>query len=690
MAKAFLRKGAEVVFEREPFVVERQCSDGVWVFKQAHTGRPLELTSDQLFDAYSEGRLIFVVATPRSITKRQRKSEPTTIRDLPKKELDKTRLRLLFGRAAMGIPLSRARIEAVIEEVWQSLSEKDKPKQKPGWVSVYRWARALGNSGNDPSALVSHNAGKGNRNNRFSDEVIDICETIIETTYLTQERPTIQHALHIAQAEVRAANKLRPKSAQLRKPTRRLVLRLVACIPAFDRYLARFGRDAAIKKFRAVLGNRTTESPLERAEIDHTRMDVFVVDDQTGLPLGRPWLTVMIDSHTRCVLGFNLGFEPPSRASVSRCLRHAFMPKSNLRKEYPDLKNDWGAFGVPAEIVIDNGPEFHSEDFDSLCFEAGTEAHFSPRRVAWFKGKIERFQGTANRGVAITLPGKTFGNIIDRGDYDPKQHALVTLSALRHLIVRWIVDVYHQKQHSALGCSPAQMWGSSIRTEDIPLLNNPLHFDTILGGVENRMLTHKGIEFSGLHYNSPDMVELRRHLGDNLNVEIRVDRSNLGSIVVLHPERRTPYRVPCLRADYAEGLTEWQHRVCKRYARERNKTNGDPDAWLDSLREISEIVSNELKLGKRKGASRERIARWLGNKQPSSTTETVPAVSQHAPILETSMVHPQKAALETPPSISSKPAVSTVTRKRFTPIIEVREATRNTDNALKQGEEQNE
>jgi hypothetical protein len=32
-------------------------------------------------------------------------------------------------------------------------------------------------------------------------------------------------------------------------------------------------------------------SVLERVEIDHTKLDLFVVDQKTNLPIGRPWLT---------------------------------------------------------------------------------------------------------------------------------------------------------------------------------------------------------------------------------------------------------------------------------------------------------------------------------------------------------------------------------------------------------------
>lgn len=678
MARAYLRAKAEVLLEGEPYILERKCTDGTWILQQARTGRLIERTVDELFDAYHDDKLAFVTEL-RGITKRQKKQNADAIRTLTPAERSKAKVRLLYARAALDVPQSRSRIEAVIDEVWDSFNPK--PETKPGWVSVYRWVRALRDSGEAPVALVTDHASKGNRESRYPDEVIQICEDFIESTYLTRERPTEEHTLNLAQAKVREANKLRPKASQLTKPTRRLLRRLIEKIPAFDRYVARYGRDAARKKFRSVLAYRLTEAPLECGEIDHTRMDFFVVDEETGMPLGRPWLTVLIDNDTRCILGYHLSFEPPSRATVAACLRHAFMPKSNLRTEYPDLKNDWVPFGVVASIIMDNGLEFHSADIENVCFELGIEQHYAPRKTAWFKGKVERFQGTLSRGVAVTLPGKTFSSILERDDYDPQKHAVVTLSALRHLIVRWIVDVYHQRKHCALDCSPHVLWTSRIRTEDIPLMDNPLRFDAILGGVENRVLTHKGIEFAGLVYNSPEMTELRRQLGDKLDVEIRVDRSNLGSIIVLHPERKTPYRVRCLRPDYAEGLTEWQHKVCKRYAREKYNAENDVDAWLDALLEISEIVSKELKLGKRKGASRERMARWREGKQdasraPESEVQAMPAEAATAAVSDAepaTALPPPQAPIQTTQPVTAQPVgMQPTERKRFVPIFEQR------------------
>ncbi|RBH40617.1 integrase, partial [Pseudomonas sp. MWU13-2860] len=57
---------------------------------------------------------------------------------------------------------------------------------------------------------------------------------------------------------------------------------------------------------------------LERVEIDHTPFNIFVIDEESMLVLGRPYITVIIDCHTRMILGFYLSFSPPSIEAVLR------------------------------------------------------------------------------------------------------------------------------------------------------------------------------------------------------------------------------------------------------------------------------------------------------------------------------------------------------------------------------------
>ena len=46
--------------------------------------------------------------------------------------------------------------------------------------------------------------------------------------------------------------------------------------------------------------------PLERVEFDDTQLDLFVVDERTKLPIGRPWLTLRICAFTKLIIGYHL------------------------------------------------------------------------------------------------------------------------------------------------------------------------------------------------------------------------------------------------------------------------------------------------------------------------------------------------------------------------------------------------
>ncbi|MEM9388489.1 MAG: Mu transposase C-terminal domain-containing protein [Pseudomonadota bacterium] len=424
---------------------------------------------------------------------------------------------------------------------------------------------------------------------------------------MTLERRTYQDVLDEALDRIKKENALRPRQIHLRPPTARTVRRLIHEIPAFDRVAARYGRTVAMHRFRSVQCFSVANQPLERAEIDHTRLDLIVIDDQTFMPLGRPWLTVCLDARTRCVLGIYLGFEPPSHLSVAACLRHAVLPKTTIRQEYPSIENEWIAHGVMQELVVDNGMEFHSASLENACLTLGIEIHYSARKTPWHKGKVERFLKSLNDSVAHSSPGTTFSNVLEKGDYDATKHAIVRLNTVQEIVRKWIVDVYHQRPHRAIGVPPHLDWATSIAEEDILLPEDPALLDAILGRVDTRTLTHKGIELDGLFYNAPELLYMRVRCGPKLTVELRIDDTDIGQIMVVCPKTGELYRVPALHYAYASGLSRWQHKVCKSYSRRILKAK-QPDAWLKAKHDISGMVRDEF-LVRGKGL-RTRAARF--------------------------------------------------------------------------------
>lgn len=613
-------------------IMLRQLEGEVWQLEDAATKRITEKTLTELRTLYGLEKLRFCVGEENAAND---KELPPRIPNVSGAGLEKAKLHRAYAKAIEGLPRTKASIELAVKTVWARLKDPLKPPKPPHWFTVLRWRDKYARSGDDIASLLDDSAKKGNRSARVSETVIAIVENTIEDTYLTKEKKTVEDTLNIAQAKVRRENKLRPSSDLLVLPSFSLVKRMIDALPAYDRCAAREGKDVARKRFRSVLGHRVTDEPLERAEIDHTPMNLMVVDDRTWLPLGRPTLTACIDDNTRNVLGINIGFEPPNFLTVARCLKHALMPKEELRKLYPEVEGKWHAHGVMRELSMDNGAEFHSTSLEFACHSMGIEIHYSPRKQPWFKGKIERWMGTVNRETAHMAPGTTFSNIFEKGEYDPVKHAVIRLSTLKKLVAKWIVDVYHERKHRALGVCPRVMWTESIRPEDIGLPDDPRKLDAILGRRDDRSLTHKGIELDGLSYNSTDMEAMRLKLGPELRVDISIDDGDIGKIVVFMPDNSGEFFVvPALRVNYATGLSRFQHKVCKRYAAQRlGKT--DPAGWQEAKLQIAEMIAKEFQLspkGRKKSPSAKkthsRTARYQEGSASTEPTEAVPEVHE--------------------------------------------------------------
>src|SRR6266542_6830210 len=114
--------------------------------------------------------------------------------------------------------------------------------------------------------------------------------------------------------------------------------------------------------------------------------------------------------------------------------------------------------------------------------------------VPWYKGKLERFQGTMCHDLMHGNPGTTFSNILERDDYDPSRHAVVLLSTFREMLHRWIIDVYLQTPHRGIKDTPAHRWHSETIGLPPPLPPSAGELDVVLGMIVHRVVFHYGIE----------------------------------------------------------------------------------------------------------------------------------------------------------------------------------------------------
>jgi transposase InsO family protein len=121
--------------------------------------------------------------------------------------------------------------------------------------------------------------------------------------------------------------------------------------------------------------------------------DLILVDELERKPIGRPWLTLVIDVSTRMIAGFHLSLDAPSATSVALAISHAVLPKTWLQSPAGEPRQ-WPIAGLPLIVHLDNAKEFHSLALERGCREHGISLKFRPPLRPHFGGHIERLIGT--------------------------------------------------------------------------------------------------------------------------------------------------------------------------------------------------------------------------------------------------------------------------------------------------------
>lgn len=229
-------------------------------------------------------------------------------------------------------------------------------------------------------------------------------------------------------------------------------------------------------------------------QCDHTRVDVLVVD-QGGEVLGRPWLTTVVDTYSRCIMGIHVGMEAPSAVVVCLALRHAILPKQYSRAY--ELRQLWGTYGVPGYLYTDGGKEFNCKHLEQVADEL--KIVLCQRRYPAEGGIVERPFGTLNSELLATLPGYTGSNTKHR----PKQaesSASLTLMQLEKQIVRYIVDRYNQSIDARIGDQSRIGRWETARAASLPLMSDR-ELDVCLMRRGRRVVYRGGyIQFANLNY----------------------------------------------------------------------------------------------------------------------------------------------------------------------------------------------
>jgi putative transposase len=245
-------------------------------------------------------------------------------------------------------------------------------------------------------------------------------------------------------------------------PNHRTIKRRLATYDPKELSKARFGAKVAEEAFRPVQVNHQPTLPFQLLQVDHSPVDLIVLDERDRLPIGRPWITLAIDIPTRCVAGFYLSLEPPSIVSVAMVFTQCVLPKDTWLADRGLDSLEWPLCGIPDGIHLDNAKEFHSHALVRGAQEYGIELSYRPLGQPHYGGHIERLIGTT-MGAVHLLPGTTFSNVKEKGSYNSAKQATMTMTELERWLALEILGRYHKSVHSALQMPPLAAWEKGMR-----------------------------------------------------------------------------------------------------------------------------------------------------------------------------------------------------------------------------------
>lgn len=437
-------------------------------------------------------------------------------------------------------------------------------------------------AGRNPYSLVLKHSGKTKHKSRFDDDVREVAYDYI---------------LKIPDAKRPEASDL--YDAFLDDPVISLITNKdeIPSLRTFQRWaekrlqdlhiaLAHKGHDAAKDEFQMAGAGPRRYKPLERIEIDETKLDLMkllegtrlegLINEQTKKKIRamRFWASIAIDVGTRSILALRLLDTDPGGRSGLETLAMAVSPKDGVAL-FAGSESPWPMHGLPETVATDSGAAFNQRDFQYAVVELCGTHLIPPVRNARNRGTIERYFRTQNQRYMHLFSGRTFGNPIARGDYDAEANAALNFKEFVRLLVRLIVDCYHRTPHEGIdNQTPLDAWSIGTRKYEVRTLleKHERIFDIIVHG---QRIGRNGVKFLGIPYFDKKLQKILNHY-KNGTVNIRVNPWDLSYIGVQTIDGHGYITVKTPIPGF-EGLSVTHWRSVKRWLDQRVSVNQQTD-----------------------------------------------------------------------------------------------------------------
>ncbi len=305
-------------------------------------------------------------------------------------------------------------------------------------------------------------------------------------------------------------------------------------------------------------------------QMDHTLLDIWVMDSFTKQPLGRPWITIGIDVFSRSIWCVFISLAAPSQESVTQAILNGLIDKRQT-KEWLYLEK-WivnegyqaGQYalpcsGFPARIQVDNSKEFNAKSVKDFCMSLNITLEFRPVRTPEYGGSIESLWDTINDDIrGAKLGGRVYPLPKSREaisnpkikippGYNAKKTASLTFNQFKDWLFSFITIKYSTTLRADQEQSPNELWKDGIcgdRHQPMggalkivsPSEFQMLDFQSKIS--RSAQLSEKGIRYKNILYTSDWLIEARKRgvLKDKQFYEFKISNWDVRTIMMKDPE----------------------------------------------------------------------------------------------------------------------------------------------------------
>ena len=413
-----LERGAKVFFEDQEYVIKAYPSFEEVLVKSLN--KPYKECIVNISDLVKESK--------------NAKQESTNLVELDEKNYEIALQRFKIIEPLLNLPKRTLKhVEAVAKE------------HQKGPATLYKWLEKYEAYGTLSSLATAYKNSGGKHQGRFNDSVECVIEAVIKKLYLNKQQYPFSTIYREVEKECHYIGEIVPAQNTIRNRINSLNPKLIA----------KHRKGLNVRDTRGTPGKfPEVKMPLDVIQIDHTKVDIMLVDELSRENIGRPNITVAIDVYSRMIYGFYISLDPINFFSVGQCLLNAILPKNDFIKQC-NVKGEWPVFGLPRKVHMDNAKEFRSVSLQKFCQEYRIEDVYRPVARPEFGGTIERVIGTHMKKIH-ELPGTTSSNVRQRGTYESEKYATMTISELEQWYLDFVINVYHKTEHRSIGMTPEE------------------------------------------------------------------------------------------------------------------------------------------------------------------------------------------------------------------------------------------